>query len=130
MRLWRWGLFNLVGVGGFVTQLAALALFMRLFDWPVLAATAAALELAALQNFIVHSRWTWRDRMPVSLRGWLARFWRYQLAKTASLAGNLAMTLVLASAGLPPEVANTVAVLICAIPNYLISDSFVFQRGT
>ena len=53
---------TLVGLGGFVTQIGAIALLTRHFGWPAFAATAVALELAALQNFLGHSRWTWRDR--------------------------------------------------------------------
>ena len=90
-----------------------------------------ALELAALQNFVgaqpmdvgrPAGRRTWR--------GWLRRYWRYQVAKTASLAANLAITGVLIHAGLPAEIANTVAVLACAIPNYLVSEHLVFRHSS
>ena len=112
-------MFNAVGVLGFITQIAAIAALTRAFGWPGFAATAVALELAALQNFVGHSRWTWGERPAADLRGWLRRYGRYQLAKTASLAANLAITAVLIHTGLPAEIANTVAVLACAIPNYL-----------
>lgn len=128
-------MFNVVGLGGFVVQVGAIAVLTRHFGWPAFAATAVALELAALQNFVGHSRWTWGDR-PVpsgvegsaaNLRGWLRRYWRYQAAKTASLAVNLAITTLLIHAGLPAEIANTAAVLMCAIPNYLVSEHLVFS---
>jgi putative flippase GtrA len=119
--------FNVVGLGGFVVQISAIALLTRHLGWPAFAATAVALELAALQNFLAHSRWTWRDRPSPSARGWLRRYWRYQVAKTASLVANLAITALLIHAGLPPEVANTAAVLACAIPNFLVSECFVFS---
>jgi putative flippase GtrA len=126
----RWGVFNAVGLGGFVVQIGAIALLTRHFGWPVFAATAVALELAALQNFVAHSRWTWGDRPATGVRQWLRRYWRYQCAKTASLAANLAMTAALAHLVLPAEIANTVAVLACAIPNYLLSEHLVFRRLT
>ena len=126
-------MFNAVGVAGFLTQIAAIAVLMRHFGWPAFAATAVALELAALQNFAGHSRWTFRDRPiarandgRVRLREWLRRYWYYQMAKTASLAANLAITTLLVHAGLPAEIANTAAVLACALPNYLVSDRLVF----
>ena len=124
----RWGVFNLVGLAGFVVQIAAIALLTRWFEWPAPIATAVALEVAALQNFVGHSRWTWRDR-PTSpnIRGWLRRYWRYQAAKTASLAANLAITTLIVEGGLPPEVANTAAVLVCAVPNFLVSEHLVFR---
>jgi putative flippase GtrA len=119
--------FNAVGVAGFVVQLAAIAVLTRHFGWPAFAATAVGLELAALQNFVGHSRWTWRDRPAAGVREWLRRYGRYQAAKTASLAANLVITTLLIQAGLPAEIANTAAVLACAIPNYLLSDRLVFS---
>ena len=123
----RWGVFNAVGLGGFVVQLAAIALLTRHFGWPVFFATAFALELAALQNFVAHSRWTWGDKPATGAREWLRRYGRYQGVKTASLAANLAITAALAHLGLPAEIANTAAVLACAVPNYLASERFVFS---
>jgi putative flippase GtrA len=119
--------FNAVGLGGFVAQICAIALLTRHFGWPAFAATAVALELAAFQNFFGHSRWTWHDRPPSGSRGWLRRYWGYQVAKTASLLVNLAITTVLAYLGTPAEIANTAAVLACAIPNYLVSDRLIFR---
>ena len=123
----RWGVFNIVGLGGFVVQIVAIALLTRHFGWTAFAATAVALELAALQNFVAHSRWTWGDRPATGAREGMRRYWRYQGAKTASLAANLAITATLAHVGLATEIANTAAVLICAIPNYLLSERFVFS---
>jgi putative flippase GtrA len=123
----RWGVFNAVGLGGFVVQIGAITLLTRHFGWPAFAATVVALELAALQNFLAHSRWTWSDRPAAGMRDWLRRFWRYQGAKTASLAANLAITSLLIHIGLPAEIANTAAVLACAIPNYIVSERFVFS---
>ncbi len=123
----RWGVFNAVGLGGFVVQICAIALLTRYFGWPVFVATALALELAALQNFVAHSRWTWGDRPAGGPWEWLRRYWRYQGVKTASLAANLFITAALAHLGLPAEIANTAAVLACAVPNYLASERFVFS---
>jgi putative flippase GtrA len=123
----RWGVFNVVGLGGIVVQIGAIVLLTRHIGWPAFAATAVALELAALQNFLAHSRWTWRDRPARGARSWLRRYWRYQVAKSASLVASLAVTALLIQAGLPPEIANTAAVLACAIPNFLASERFVFS---
>jgi len=126
----RWGVFNLVGFGGFLLQIGAIALLTRRFGWSPFAATVVALELAALQNFMGHSKWTWGDAPASGLRDWLTRYWRYQVAKTASLGANLAITTGLIFLELPLEVANTTAVLLCAVPNYLVSDQFVFHQSS
>jgi putative flippase GtrA len=117
-------------LGGFLLQIAALSLLTRVCGWPAFAATAVALELAALQNFVLHSRWTWGERRERSVRGSLRRYFRYQVAKTASLLANLAITTALVFAGLPAEIANTAAVLLCAIPNYLVSEHLVFHHSS
>ena len=50
----RWGKFNLVGAMGMVVQLAALAVFSRWAAGHYLCASAAALELTLLHNFVWH----------------------------------------------------------------------------
>lgn len=126
----RWGVFNLVGCGGFVLQIGAIMVLTRALGWPPIFATLAALELAALMNFIGHSRWTWGDAPASGLRSWLTRYWRYQAAKTATLGANLAITTGLIYLDLPPEAANAAAVLVCAIPNYLVANQFVFHQSS
>jgi len=122
----RWGLFNLVGLGGFVLQLTTIALLTRRYDWSVAAATTVGLEVAFLHNLLAHTRWTWRDYPLRDWRDWLRRWWRYQMAKTASLCANIAITAALAGiAHLPVELANIAAVLACAIPNFFIAEWFV-----
>ena len=114
----RWGVFNIVGSAGFVVQLAAIAWLTRGWHWHYLAATVAAMELVIIQNYFAHSRWTWADRPALTPRERLMRPLRYQGAKAISLAMNLTLTGVLVSrVGLPPEVANMVAVAVCALYN-------------
>ena len=124
----RWGIFNLVGTGGFVLQLITIALLTRAFNWPPAAATAAGLEIAFLHNLVAHTRWTWRDYPLRNRRDWFNRWWRYQAAKFASLAANVVMTTTLVTlAGLPVELANTVAVGACAVPNFFIAEWLVLR---
>ena len=52
--LLRWGKFNLVGAMGMGLQLAALALFNRWTAGHYLYASALAIELTLLHNFIWH----------------------------------------------------------------------------
>jgi putative flippase GtrA len=127
----RWGVFNAVASGGFVIQIAAIALLTRRCGWPAMAATAMGVELAALQNFLGHTRWTWSDVPAHGRRALLIRYLKYQLAKTASLGLNVAITLLLIRfAGLPVEMANVLAVLLCSVPNYFAIERLVFTPIT
>ena len=51
--------FVIVGCLGFVLQLLTLWALTSLAGWPWLPATAAAVEVAVLHNFVWHERWTW-----------------------------------------------------------------------
>ena len=116
-------------MSGFVLQLGTIALLTRGLGWSALAATAVGLEIAALNNFIGHNRITWNDNPPRTMREWFGRYLHFQVAKSASLAASLAITLTLTElGGVPPEFANTIAVLICAVPNYLLTERLVFTR--
>ena len=123
--------FNLVGIVGFVLQIGTLALLIRA-DVHYLAATALAVEVAILHNFLWHERWTWRDR-PAEGRSRLGRLLRFHLLNgSVSLVGNLVLMRVLVGAlGLPALLANLIAVLACAMANYAASDRVVFleDRG-
>ena len=109
-------------------QVGTIALLTRWLGWPPLIATAAGLEIAAFHNFIGHNQFTWKECPPRSGREWIHRYLRYQVAKTASLGASLALTMIVtAITPLPLEVANTIAVILCALPNYLLTERLVFS---
>jgi putative flippase GtrA len=124
----RWGVFNVIASGGFVIQLVAIAVLTRKLGWSPLAATALGVELAALHNFVGHTRWTWSDHPVTSLQAAATRYLRYQVAKTASMALNVALTAgLVALCHVPAELANVAAVLICSVPNYFLIERVVFR---
>ena len=126
----RWGKFNLVGAVGMVVQLAALALFNRLAPGHYLFATAAAIELALLHNFVWHVHYTWRDRRDGSAL--LSRLLRFHLSNgLVSMVGNLALMRVLVQGvHLPLLVANGIAILCCSVVNFCLGNSWAFAvRG-
>jgi len=86
----RWGKFNLVGAMGMVVQLTALALLNRWAPGHYLYASAAAVELTLLHNFVWHLHYTWHDRRDDSAL--LTQFVRFHLSNgLVSLLGNLAL---------------------------------------
>jgi putative flippase GtrA len=125
----RWGLFNLVGSFGFILQLLTITVLTRSYGLSTLASTAIGLEVAFLHNLLAHTCWTWRAYPLGNRRAWIVRWWRYQLAKTASLCANAGITTALVGIGhLPVEIANVVAVLACAIPNFFLAEWLVLRR--
>jgi putative flippase GtrA len=126
----RWGKFNLVGAVGMVVQLAALALFNRWFAGHYLVASAAALEITLLHNFVAHLHYTWRDRRRNSAL--LAQLVRFHLSNgLVSMLGNLAMMrLLVGVAHLPLLASNIIAILCCSILNFCLGNNWAFAENT
>ena len=99
--------------------MVAVTLLTRRFGWPPGLAVAVGVELAVLHNFLGHTLWTWSDVPVHGSRSLFFRFLKYQLANAATLGLNVAITALLSRfAGVPAEIANVAAVMLCAVPNY------------
>jgi len=121
--------FNAVGVLGFAVQLGVLALLVHA-GLHYLAATALAVEVAILHNFVWHERWTWADRPAGSERTRLGRLARFHAVNGGvSIAGNLLLMPVLVRVcGIPVLTANATAVLVCALVNFSGAERLVFSH--
>jgi putative flippase GtrA len=121
----RWVGFNAVGLAGVGVQLALLQLMRPLL--PLLAATAAAVELTLLHNYLWHERLVWRSRR----EGRGARLLRFHLSNGAvSMAGNLLlMQWLAAQRQVPLLAANLCAIVLCSLANYLLAEFWVFRAG-
>ena len=126
--LMRWGKFNLVGAMGMVVQLSSLALFNRWAAGHYLYASAAAIELTLLHNFMWHLHFTWRDRCAES--GMIAPLIRFHLSNgMVSMLGNLLlMRILVQEAHLPVIAANVIAILCCSILNFCLGNSWAFAN--
>jgi putative flippase GtrA len=148
--LLRWGKFNLVGAIGIGVQFGALFFLKSAFHLHYLVATAIAVETAVVHNFIWHERFTWADRVvaqSINKQGEpirtarrvgsvglspavVRRLFRFHLANGAvSILGNLAIMKVLV--GLEHMnylLANLIAIAICSLANFVLSDQWVFEN--
>ena len=121
----RFARFSIVGAGGIVVQTLALAALLRFSDIHYMLATAVAVELSVLNNFVWHRRWTWADR-PAS-RAALALLRFNATTGAMSLAGNLVfMFLLVGRLRLDPRAANLIAIGLCSLVNFALSDRLVF----
>lgn len=125
----RWWKFNLVGAMGMVVQLSALVAISRLASGHYLYASAAAVELAVLHNFVWHLHFTWRDRRYDSLL--LSQLVRFHLSNgLVSMLGNLIlMRILVQGAHAPLLIANCTAILCCSIVNFGLGDKWAFAAG-
>jgi putative flippase GtrA len=124
----RWLKFNLVGGIGIVVQLLVLAVFRSLLHMDYLLATVLAVETAVIHNFLWHERFTWSDRPALRITHSLIRFVRFNATNGAvSILGNLLLMRVLVGElRLNYILANLIAVSICSLVNFLLSDRLVF----
>jgi putative flippase GtrA len=128
--LTRWVKFNLVGAIGIVVQFATLFFLKSVLHFDYLLATALAVEAAVIHNFIWHERYTWADRVETSpsVRRSVVRWLRFNVSTGGvSILGNLAlMKLLVGFGGMNYLVANGIAIVLCSLANFLVSEEWVF----
>jgi putative flippase GtrA len=127
----RWLKFNAVGALGTIVQLTVLLGVKSGLHLSYLLATALAVEAAVIHNFLWHERYTWADRVQPSWSKSLPRLLRFNLTTGAvSIAGNLALMKLLVGFGhINYLVANGVAIALCSLANFLISEDWVFGKA-
>jgi|HubBroStandDraft_6_1064221.scaffolds.fasta_scaffold272840_2 putative flippase GtrA len=156
-KLVRWCKFNFVGGIGIGVQFSVLFLLKTVLHFDYLLATAIAVEVAVVHNFVWHEQFTWADRVrelprrgsEAKTRGRVrtsfagltraatqklhspgcARFLRFHLANGAvSILGNLALMKVMVGQGhMNYLAANGIAIALCSVANFLVSEEWVFQ---
>ena len=127
--LCRWLKFNAVGGVGIVVQLGALAVFRSWLKLDYLLAAGLAVEIAVVHNFLWHERYTWADRPATGAMQSLVRLAKFNASNGAvSMVGNLGLMRLLVGEMLFHYVAaNLIAVMVCSLVNFLLSDRFVFD---
>jgi putative flippase GtrA len=123
----RWLKFNFVGGIGIGVQLAVLTVLKSGLHFNYLLATALGVEAAVIHNFIWHERFTWKDREKTTSP--LVRFIKFNLTNgLLSIAGNLLLMKLLTGVfHFNYLTANLIAIMVCSLANFLVSDRFVFQ---
>jgi putative flippase GtrA len=122
----RWLKFNSVGGIGITVQLLVLTALKTGLHLDYLLATALSVEAAVVHNFLWHEKFTWADR---GVGNGFARFLKFNLTTGLfSIAGNVLFTQLLVGAmRVPLLVSNGIAIAICSLFNFVMSDRFVFQ---
>ena len=127
--LLRWLKFNAVGGVGIVVQLAALAVLRSWLKLDYLLATGLAVEIAVVHNFLWHERFTWADRPATRPMQSLVRLAKFNTSNGAvSMVGNLVlMRLLIGEVKLNYVASNLIAIVVCSLVNFLLSDRLVFD---
>jgi putative flippase GtrA len=120
--------FNAVGGVGIAVQLGALAVFRSWMKLDCLWATALAVEIAVIHNFVWHERFTWADRPAGRPVRSLIRLVKFNGSNgTVSILGNLVLMRLLAGQLKVHSLAsNLIAIALCSLANFLLGDRVVF----
>lgn len=123
--------FYFVGGVGIAVQMVALAMLKSGFHLDYLWATALAVEISVVHNFVWHERFTWAERLTIGGRGSLRRLMTFNLTTGAvSILGNVvAMRLLVGEMRVPYLLANGIAIGLCSLLNFAVSECYVFRRG-
>lgn len=126
----RWCKFNAVGGLGIGVQLMVLLALRGGLHLDYLPATALAVEVAVVHNFFWHERFTWADRVQPCWKKSLPRLLRFNLTTgVVSIGGNLVLMMLLVGMGhVNYFVANAIAIAVCSLANFLVSDEYVFDK--
>jgi putative flippase GtrA len=112
-----------VGITGVIINTSVLYLLSRWAGLPLVAATAVAVELAAISNYLLNDTWTFASRSP-SLRG----FAKFNTAALAGLVLNVLIVWVLTRLGLYFMVADLIGIAAAFTLNYAFSVRWVWAR--
>lgn len=120
-------LFAAVGAVGTVVNTTALYALHLLLRVPLVAASAMAVELAVVNNYVLNDRLTFATRA-LSMR----RFVKFNVSMLAGLAVNVLLLWVLVRGGVDLVVANLIAIGAAFAVNYASSALWVWglPRGS
>ena len=121
--------FALGGFGGFIVQIATLAVLTEWLAVHYLIATIVSVEAAILLNFVWHERWTWRDRPATTSSERWQRLIRFNiLTGLTSIAGTVLIASILVEGfSLSPVFANILSIAALGAVNFAGANMLVFK---
>jgi dolichol-phosphate mannosyltransferase len=117
--------FGLVGASGVAVNSSLLYVFHGMANWPLIPASALAVEVAIVNNFLWNDHWTFstRDKRPY-------RFLRFNLVSLGGLAVNtLVLATVVAVTGIHYLVANLVAIGAATVWNFAVNSRWTWRSA-
>ena len=115
--------FAVVGGTGVIINTSVLYLLSRWAGMPLVAASALAVELAAISNYLLNDTWTFGVRSPS-----LGRFAKFNTASLTGLALNVLSVWLLTRLGLNFLMADLVGIAAGFAANYAFSVRWVWGQ--
>jgi putative flippase GtrA len=115
--------FAVVGGTGVIINTSVLYVLSRWAGLPLLAASALAVELAAISNYLLNDTWTFAARSPS-----LGRFVKFNTAALAGLVLNVLIVWLLTRLGLYFMAADLIGIAVAFTANYAFSVRWVWGQ--
>lgn len=115
--------FAIVGGTGVAVNISALYVLSRWAALPLVAASALAVELGMINNYVFNDTWTFGTRSPS-----LSRFAKFNIASLAGLALNVLCVWLLARLNLYFLLADLIGIAIGFAANYTFSVGWVWAQ--
>jgi putative flippase GtrA len=115
--------FSVVGGTGVIINTSVLYVLSRWAGLPLVAASALAVELAAISNYLLNDTWTFAARSPS-----LGRFAKFNTVSLAGLALNVLSVWLLTRLGLYFLMADLVGIAAGFAANYVFSVRWVWGQ--
>lgn len=112
-----------VGGTGVIINTSVLYVLSRWAGLPLVAASALAVELAAISNYLLNDAWTFAERSPS-----LGRFAKFNTVSLAGLALNVLSVWLLTRLGLYFLVADLIGIAAGFAANYVFSVRWVWGQ--
>src|SRR5262245_5342065 len=116
--------FCLVGLSGYVVNLAVFATLVHWADMHYIPAAVCSFLVAVTNNYTLNRVWTFRHQ-----RGHFAyQGLRFLLVSTVALAANLAFLAILVALGVPKVPAQAIAIALVTPWNFVANKLWSFRR--
>lgn len=115
--------FACVGIIGVGINTGALYIFSRWLDLPLVAASAIAVELAVISNYLLNARWTFATSVAS-----FGRFAKFNLASLLGLGLNVMVVWLLVRLGIYFLTANLFGITAGFTSNYALSSIWVWGQ--
>lgn len=118
-----------VGLSGVIVNLGSLYILKEFLKLNYLVAGVIAIELSIINNFILNSFWTWKDRLIPSLKIFLLRFIKFNISTGLSIMIiNSGLLWILTEYfGIYYIISQSIGIIAGTIINFLLYHFWVFK---
>lgn len=122
--------FGLVGISGVIIGLSVISFCVEVLKINPQSAWYISTFFAALNNFLLHNYYTWSERRAKRLKEFPQKITLYYIFSVLSIALNYLIYNILLNKDLHYFIAIGIAIIICAIINFILNELIIWPKKT